>query len=164
MTPEEALKKVQAEKPKDNFMLVNIGYDNNVIVPYKDGLAIVAALGNAQLLQEGYSEKTRITEFDRRTFNPKILLADEPTSALDVTTQAQIVRQMMDIKKEFSTAIIIVTHNIGVASFMADKIIVMKNGVIVESGSCKQVIKNPQHEYTQKLLDSVIEIGGKRFV
>lgn len=98
------------------------------------------------------------------TFNPKILLADEPTSALDVTTQAQIVRQMMDIKKEFSTAIIIVTHNIGVASFMADKIIVMKNGVIVESGSCEQVIKNPQHEYTQKLLDSVIEIGGKRFV
>ena len=73
MTPEEALKKVQSEKPKDNFMLVNIGYDNNVIVPYKDGLAIVAALANAELLQEGYSEKTRITEFDRRTFNPKIL-------------------------------------------------------------------------------------------
>lgn len=73
MTPEEALKKVQAEKPKDNFMVVNIGYDNNVVVPYKDGLAIVAALVNAEILTEGYSEKTRITEFNRHTFNPKVL-------------------------------------------------------------------------------------------
>ena len=73
MTPEEALKKVQSEKPKDNFMLINIDYSNNIIVPYKDGLAIVAALVNAEILKEGYSEKTRITEFDRHSFNPKVL-------------------------------------------------------------------------------------------
>ena len=73
MTPEEALKKVQAEKPKDNFMVVNIGYDNKIVVPYKDGMAIIAALVNAEELKEGYSEKTRITEFDRHSFNPKIL-------------------------------------------------------------------------------------------
>ena len=98
------------------------------------------------------------------TFNPKILLADEPTSALDVTTQAQIVRQVMAIRQDFNTAIIIVTHNIGVASFMADKIIVMKNGTVVESGTCEQIINNPQHDYTKQLLASVIELGGKRFV
>ena len=73
MTPEEALKKVQSEKPKDNFMLINIDYNNNIIVPYKDGLAIVAALVNAEILKEGYSEKTRITALERHTFNPKVL-------------------------------------------------------------------------------------------
>ena len=73
MTPEEALKKVQSEKPKDNFMVVNIGYDSKIVVPYKDGLTIIAALVNAEELKEGYSEKTRITEFDRNTFNAKVL-------------------------------------------------------------------------------------------
>ena len=62
------------------------------------------------------------------TFNPELLLADEPTSALDVTTQAQIVRQMMELRDDFGTGIIIVTHNIGVAAYMADQLVVMQNG------------------------------------
>lgn len=61
------------------------------------------------------------------TFNPELLLADEPTSALDVTTQAQIVRQMMELRDDFGTGIIIVTHNIGVAAYMADQLIVMQS-------------------------------------
>ena len=64
------------------------------------------------------------------TFEPELILADEPTSALDVTTQAQIVKQMVEIRDEFHTGIIIVTHNMGVAAYMADKIIVMKNGIV----------------------------------
>lgn len=62
------------------------------------------------------------------TYQPKLLLADEPTSALDVTTQAQIVRQMMKLRDDYHTGIIVVTHNLGVAAYMSDYIVVMKNG------------------------------------
>ena len=67
------------------------------------------------------------------TFQPKLLLADEPTSALDVTTQAQIVRQMMELRDAYKTSIIVVTHNLGVAAYMSDHIFVMKNGEIVDA-------------------------------
>lgn len=96
-------------------------------------------------------------------FQPKILLADEPTSALDVTTQAQIIRQIVDVRNEFNAAVIIVTHNLGVASYMSNKIIVMKDGHIVESGLREDIISNPQHEYTKELLASVPVIGGKKY-
>lgn len=98
------------------------------------------------------------------TFNPELLLADEPTSALDVTTQAQIVRQMMELRDSFGTGIIIVTHNIGVASYMSDKLVVMQNGKVVDMGTRNEVIYNPKHEYTKKLLKSVPEMDGESFV
>ena len=98
------------------------------------------------------------------TFQPDLLLADEPTSALDVTTQAQIVRQMMELRDEYQTGIIIVTHNIGVAAYMADKIIVMKNGRIVDAGDREKILHNPESEYTKNLLASVPSMGGCRFV
>ena len=98
------------------------------------------------------------------TFEPEIILADEPTSALDVITQAQIVKEIINLNKNSETSILMVTHNLGVAAYMSDKIIVMKNGKIVDAGSKDEVIKNPKSEYTKKLLDSVPEIGGKRLV
>jgi len=98
------------------------------------------------------------------TFEPELILADEPTSALDVTTQAQIVKQMMEIREEFYTGIIIVTHNIGVAAYMADKIVVMQNGVVVDSGTREEVINNPKSDYTKKLLKAIPEMDGERFV
>lgn len=97
------------------------------------------------------------------TFSPKLLLADEPTSALDVTTQAQIIRQIVDVRNEYQAAVIIVTHNLGVASYMSNKIIVMQNGQIVESGLREDVIGNPQHEYTKELLAAVPVVGGARY-
>ena len=97
------------------------------------------------------------------TFSPKILLADEPTSALDVTTQAQIIRQIVDVRNEFKAAVIMVTHNLGVASYISNKIMVMKNGQVVESGSREKIIGNPQHEYTKELLAAVPVIGGKKY-
>lgn len=98
------------------------------------------------------------------TFNPELLLADEPTSALDVTIQAQIVRQMMELRDSFGTGIIIVTHNLGVASYMSDKIIVMQNGKVVDMGTRDEVINNPTSEYTKKLLQATPEMGGESFV
>ena len=98
------------------------------------------------------------------TFSPKLLLGDEPTSALDVTTQAQIVEELLRINREDKTSMIIVTHNIGVAAHMSDKIVVMKQGAVVEYGTAEEIIRNPQAEYTKQLLNAVPEIGGKRYV
>lgn len=98
------------------------------------------------------------------TFQPKLLLADEPTSALDVTTQAQIVRQMMELRDQYRTSIILVTHNLGVAAYMADRIIVMKNGVVVDDGSRDQVLNHAQHAYTQRLLAAVPTLEGEMYV
>ena len=98
------------------------------------------------------------------TFQPKLLLADEPTSALDVTTQAQIVRQMLKLRDEYHTGIIVVTHNLGVAAYMADRIVVMKEGRIVDAGTRDQILNHPSSHYTKNLLDSVPAMGGYRFV
>lgn len=98
------------------------------------------------------------------TFQPKLLLADEPTSALDVTTQAQIVRQMMQLRDDYHTSIIVVTHNLGVAAYMSDYIIVMKNGKMEDQGSREYILKESNNEYTRKLLEAVPSLGGERYV
>ena len=93
--------------------------------------------------------------------NPKIMLFDEPTSALDVTVQAQVVKQMMDLRDKMGTAIVIVTHNMGVASKMADYIAVMQNGELKEFGTREQVIYHPENDYTKKLLTVVPKLQGE---
>ena len=98
------------------------------------------------------------------TFQPKLLLADEPTSALDVTTQAQIVGELMYITRGTGAAMIMVTHNLGVASYLSDNLMVMSQGRVVEYGKTAEVINNPQAEYTKTLLAAVPEIGGRRYV
>lgn len=98
------------------------------------------------------------------TFEPELLLADEPTSALDVTIQAQVVRQMMALRKDYNTSIIIVTHNLGVAAYMSDQLIVMQHGRIMDSGRTEDVVNNPTSDYTRKLLEAVPEMEGRRFV
>ena len=95
------------------------------------------------------------------SFHPKLLLADEPTSALDVTTQATIVKEMMEVRKNMNIAIIIVTHNMGVAAYMADNIMVMKNGEVVEYGKAEEVIYHPKTDYVKMLLAAVPSLGGK---
>lgn len=98
------------------------------------------------------------------TFQPKLLLADEPTSALDVTTQAQIVKQMLHLRDTYGTSIILVTHNVGVAAYMADQLIVMKHGKIVDQGTREEVLRHPKSEYTRCLLSAVPEMEGERLV
>ena len=86
--------------------------------------------------------------------NPSLILADEPTSALDVTAQAQVVKTFMKLRDSFNTSIIIITHNMGVVSYMVDKVAVMYGGKIVEYGRKKEIIHNPLHPYTQMLIKS----------
>lgn len=86
---------------------------------------------------------------------PPVLLADEPTSALDVAVQRQVVQEMLSLRELFGTAIILVTHDIGVVSAMADSILVLKEGKVMEYGNAGEVLQNPQNEYTRKLLSAV---------
>jgi ABC-type dipeptide/oligopeptide/nickel transport system ATPase component len=87
--------------------------------------------------------------------NPSILMADEPTSALDVSVQKQVVEEMLMVRKTFGTSIILVTHNIGVIGAMADKVLVMKNGEMVEYGKTDQILNHPKETYTQTLMAAV---------
>jgi len=87
--------------------------------------------------------------------NPKILLADEPTTALDVTIQAQILDLMMKLKEEFGTAIVLITHDLGLVAETCERVVVMYAGKIVEEAPIKEIFGNPLHPYTQGLLGSV---------
>ena len=87
--------------------------------------------------------------------NPSVLLADEPTSALDVSVQKQVVEEMLLVRRTFGTSIVLVTHNIGVIGAMADKVLVMKNGEMVEYGETQQVLNKPKEDYTRLLMSAV---------
>lgn len=87
--------------------------------------------------------------------HPSLLLADEPTSALDVIVQKQVVEEMLLLRQEYHTAMIIVTHNIGVVGKMADKVLVLKNGKVMEYGDTRQILDDPQDPYTKELMNSV---------
>ena len=95
------------------------------------------------------------------TFNPELLLADEPTSALDVSVQRQVVREMLKLRELFGTAIVIVTHDIGVVRAMADTVLVLKNGKTIEYGTADRVLDHPQDPYTRKLLEAVPKLQRK---
>ena len=87
--------------------------------------------------------------------NPGLLIADEPTTALDVTIQAQILRLMKQLRTDYGTSVILITHNMGIVAEACDEVAVMYMGRVVESGTIRQIFKNPQHPYTRALLRSV---------
>ena len=87
--------------------------------------------------------------------NPKVIICDEPTSALDVSVQAQILDLLNDLQKRLGISYLFITHNMSVVAYFADRVAVMHQGKIVEQGEVKQVLTNPQHEYTKKLLAAV---------
>jgi oligopeptide/dipeptide ABC transporter ATP-binding protein len=95
------------------------------------------------------------------TCKPNLLIADEPTTALDVTIETQILKLMNDIQKELKMSIILITHDLGVIGEMADYIIVMYTGKIVEKINKRNLFNNPKHPYTQGLIDSIPTIGKK---
>jgi oligopeptide/dipeptide ABC transporter ATP-binding protein len=92
---------------------------------------------------------------------PRLILADEPTTALDVTIQAQIMTLMQRLKEEFKTAIVLITHDLGVIAEMASRVIVMYAGKVVEEAPVRALFKDPRHPYTRGLLGSIPVIGRK---
>jgi peptide/nickel transport system ATP-binding protein len=95
---------------------------------------------------------------------PALLIADEPTTALDVTVQAQILTLLDELKNRMQMAMLFITHDFGVVSDIADDVIVMFRGEIVEAGTKKQVLENPRHPYTKALLACVPDVAGKKML
>lgn len=93
------------------------------------------------------------------SLKPELLICDEAVSALDLSIRAQVLDLLADLKKRFNLSFLFITHDIGVVQHIADRIIVMNKGKIVEQGSCKEVLGNPKEEYTRYLMASVPKIG-----
>ena len=129
------------------------GYVNEII----DTLGIRTKLENLPSALSG-SQQQRVAIARALAAKPAILLADEPTSALDVTVQKQVVEELLLMREEYNTAMILVTHNIGVVRMMADRILVLQNGHVREYGETENVLENPQDPYTKKLMGSVLRL------
>jgi peptide/nickel transport system ATP-binding protein len=91
--------------------------------------------------------------------NPKVLVADEPTTALDVIVEGQILGILADLRRNFDTALLLITHNLGIVAEACDRVAVMYAGKIVEQGDAREVFAEPAHPYTRALLDSIISLG-----
>lgn len=138
----------------------------------KQGAAMLTRMGlpDAESILDSYpfqlsgGQRQRVGIAMAMTFQPRLLLADEPTSALDVTTQAQIIRQMAALREEFGTAILLVTHHLGVASYLADRILVMRFGRVVDQGEKPGFFDGTSNHYTQELLAAAPDMEGERYV
>ncbi|MGY2063740.1 ATP-binding cassette domain-containing protein, partial [Nocardia gipuzkoensis] len=93
---------------------------------------------------------------------PKLLIADEPTSALDVTVQRQILDHLDGLTAELGTAVLLITHDLGLAAERAEHLVVMYRGRVVESGPALQILREPQHLYTKKLVNSAPSLASQR--
>jgi ABC-type dipeptide/oligopeptide/nickel transport system ATPase component len=93
---------------------------------------------------------------------PDLLVADEPTTALDVTIQAQIIDQLKELKQRLGMSIILITHNFGIISGIAERVAVMFRGKVVEYGETAEVLRNPQHAYTKALIQCIPQLGARR--
>ncbi len=94
--------------------------------------------------------------------HPKLLIADEPTTALDVTIQKQIMELLASLRRDLDMSLILITHNLGIIREVADRVAVMFRGRIVETGPIEQILSQPQHPYTQALLDCVPRMGARK--
>jgi len=95
--------------------------------------------------------------------DPKLLIADEPTTALDVTVQAEILKLMRDLRNRIDSGIVLITHDMGVVADLSDRVMVMKNGRVVEAGTSDTIFNHPEHPYTRQLLDAVPHLGSETY-
>lgn len=101
-------------------------------------------------------QRQRICIARALAIEPEIIICDEPTSALDISVQAQILNLLKDLQDEFGVSYLFITHNMAVVSYLADEVLVMSEGKCVEFGSCEAIFHHPQHEYTRRLLGSIL--------
>ena len=144
LTHNKISKKEAIEIIKENLLKVNLNDVERVMKSYPFELS------------GGMKQRVAIAMILSQ--KPKLILADEPTSALDVTVQAQIIEELKRINKEYGVSILLVTHNIGVAAYISNRIAVMKNGKIIEFDSKENIIKDTKQNYTKKLLSSLIKL------
>lgn len=118
-------------------------------------------LPNPELIYRAYpfelsgGQRQRVVIAMALALEPDIIVADEPTTALDVTTQAQILRLLKDLQRRLQIGVVMITHDFGVVAEIADRIVVMRNGAVVESGTAAEVLRSPTQQYTKDLIDAV---------
>lgn len=134
---------------KDEFFNTSLELLNKLA--FKDGMRIL----NSYPFELSGGMQQRVGIVAAMLLKPKLLFADEPTSALDVSVQRQVLEEILYIRENFDTSIVMVTHNIAMISAIADKLLIMKEGKLVEYGDTEEILKNPQAEYTKSLLAAV---------
>ena len=128
----------------------------------------LVGLPNAEQLMKNYPHqlsggmRQRVMIAMALVCDPKVLIADEPTTALDVTIQAQILKLMKDLNDRLNTAILLITHDLGVVAEMCERVIVMYAGQIVEQAPVREIFENPQHPYTKGLIKSIPDMRFKK--
>ena len=162
------------------YMMKNLTILDNIILPAAESKKTKESNKEKQVRGEALMRKLGIIDVADNDINevsggqlqracicrsmmnsPKLLFADEPTSALDVSVQRQVVREMLKLRELFGTAIVIVTHDIGVVRAMADTVLVLKNGKTIEYGTADRVLDHPRDPYTRKLLEAVPKLQRK---
>lgn len=134
---------------------------NKIIEMLDDvGLPDPEIIGDSYPFELSGGQRQRVMIAMALALEPKILIADEPTTALDVTTQAQILKLVAQLQVKRNMGVIFITHDFGVVAEIADRVIVMQLGKIVEQGSAEQVLNKPQHEYTKKLISTVPHLAA----
>ncbi|MCD7107830.1 ABC transporter ATP-binding protein [Rhizobium sp. DKSPLA3] len=126
------------------------------------GLPDPAQAARAYPFQLSGGQRQRVMIAMALALEPRVLIADEPTTALDVTTQAQILRLVRDLQERRGMAVMFITHDFGVVAEIADTVLVMEKGRVVEEGPTEAVLKRPQHPYTRKLIAAIPGMGGGR--
>lgn len=143
----------------ETFRVHNIGKleakERAVTLLEKVGIPDAARRFNDYPHQFSGGQRQRIMIAMSIALSPDLLIADEPTTALDVTIQAQILRLLKELQSEYHMGLLLITHNIAVVAEVADRVVVMKGGEIVETGTTKQILSAPQHPYTQELIASL---------
>jgi peptide/nickel transport system ATP-binding protein len=107
-------------------------------------------------------QKQRVVIAAALALNPGLIVADEPTTALDVTVQAEILELLRDLRDNYGTSIVLITHNMGVVADLADRVVVMYQGDVVEEAPAKVLFAEPRQDYTRKLLAAVPHLGRTR--
>ena len=135
----------------------------NIIAMLDDvGLPDPEIIGNSYPFELSGGQRQRVMIAMALALEPDILIADEPTTALDVTTQAQILAMIADLQKKRNMGVIFITHDFGVVAEIADRVIVMQTGKIVEQGIAEDILNRPTHPYTRQLISTVPHLGAQK--
>jgi peptide/nickel transport system ATP-binding protein len=154
LDPRQRIRQILSEGPRA-LGLPTTDYDNNALIRLLDRVGLPPEALNRFPHEFSGGQRQRIAIARALAVSPKVLICDEPTSALDVSVQAQILNLLQKLQAETGIAYLFITHNFGVVRYLADRVLVMQSGRVVEAGNTEQLLKNPLHAYTRALLASV---------